>query len=778
MKKDKPKYNQLEILQLIMNNTKEIIWAIDHDYCLLFANKTYQDALIASGSEEMSVGEKVLSDDYPEDFLDFWRSNYEKCFKNESFEVISTLSFSDGLHYIENSLSPLKDEKGLNCGAIVISRDITETKRIELDLQAVNQKLELLFDLLPIGITVLNQKGEIIKLNKFIRKVLDLSPEDLLAGSYKKRRYIHTDGSEMKAEEFPSARIRNGETDIYNTEIGIIKENGELLWTDVTAVACSFPHWRVVIVTNNITERKKLEQERESQRVKAGENEKLLLKIAENYPNSYVSVIEKDGTVGFSGGQEFKRQNLNPDNFKGLTLEQVFGEETPFVKEKYLKTFNGEETSFELFINDQYQLYKTVPLYDENNEISRILSVVENITGRKTAEQELMEAKVRAEESDRLKSAFLANMSHEIRTPMNGIIGFAEVLKDPELTGEMQQEYIRIIEKSGERMLNIINDIIDISKIESGLMKLSITESDINEQLEYIYTFFKPELQAKGIRFSMRKSLPAKESIIYTDREKLYAILTNLVKNAIKFTTKGHIEVGYVLKPDTSAAELEFFVKDTGIGIPLMSRKTIFERFIQADLTDGMVRQGAGLGLSISKAYLEMLGGKIWVESEVGNGSVFYFTLPYNSIPEATFSNEIFISSKDIETRVKKLKILVSEDDKTSEMLITLKVQQFASEIIKARTGIEAVEACRKNPDLDLVFMDIRLPEMSGYEATREIRKFNKEVIIIAQTAFALSGDKERALEAGCNDYLPKPFQQKKFNELMLKYFRKSTQLT
>jgi signal transduction histidine kinase len=250
-----------------------------------------------------------------------------------------------------------------------------------------------------------------------------------------------------------------------------------------------------------------------------------------------------------------------------------------------------------------------------------------NISDRKLAEIELIKAKEKAEESDRLKSSFLANMSHEIRTPMNGILGFSELLKTPKLSGEKQQEYIRIIEESGERMLNIINNIIDISKIEAGLMKTVIQVSNINDQLRYIYTFFKPEVEAKGMKLSYSINLSDEEAFVYTDREKIYAILTNLVKNAIKYSNKGAIEFGYSKKENW----LEFFVKDSGIGIPKVRQTAIFERFIQADIENKLAQQGAGLGLSITKSFIEMLGGKIWVESEEEIGSTFYFTLPYNT---------------------------------------------------------------------------------------------------------------------------------------------------
>jgi signal transduction histidine kinase len=412
-------------------------------------------------------------------------------------------------------------------------------------------------------------------------------------------------------------------------------------------------------------------------------------------------------------------------------------------------------------------------------DAEKLLVEAVNKNLEKTVEErtnELQIAKERAEESDRLKSAFLANMSHEIRTPMNGILGFSELLKNPELTGDEQQEYLGIIEKSGERMLNIINDIVDISKIEAGLMKLDIEESNINKQIEYIYTFFKPEVEAKGITFSLRNSLSKEQSIIYTDREKTYAILTNLVKNAIKYTEEGSIEFGCKVLETLHAMSLQFYVRDTGIGIPKHRQEAIFERFIQADIADKMARQGAGLGLSISKAYIEMLGGKIWVESEVGIGSTFYFTLPYNTSHERIIAQKNLQESQaenDPAPEVQGLKILIAEDDETSEMLLGIGVKKLSKQTLKARTGVEAVEIYLENPDIDLILMDIQMPGMNGYEATRQIRQINKDVVIIAQTAYGLSGDREKAIDAGCNDYIAKPVKNDELQRLIQKYFKK-----
>jgi len=240
---------------------------------------------------------------------------------------------------------------------------------------------------------------------------------------------------------------------------------------------------------------------------------------------------------------------------------------------------------------------------------------------------ELINAKEKAEESDRLKSAFLANMSHEICTPMNGILGFSDLLKEPGLSGAAQQEYIKIIEKSGARMLNIINNIVDISKIESGLMEINLKDSNINKQVEYIYNFFKPEVERKGMLLFIKNAMHLNDVIIQTDRVKLNAILTNIVANAIKFTNQGYIEIGF----DIKGKYIEFFVKDSGIGIPFDRQEAIFERFIQADISDKQAFQGAGLGLSIAKAYVELLGGRIWLESDGNNGTTLYFTIPLHT---------------------------------------------------------------------------------------------------------------------------------------------------
>ena len=450
---------------------------------------------------------------------------------------------------------------------------------------------------------------------------------------------------------------------------------------------------------------------------------------------------------------------------------------------------------------------------DSEGKIWGLWGAAQDISEHKEREEQLKEALEMAAEADRLKSAFLANMSHEIRTPMNGILGFAELLKEPYLTFEEQQDFIQTIQISGARMLNTINSIIDISKIESGLISVDIKETNLNQKIEFIYKFFKQDVENKGLKLLFKNGLPSDEAIIKTDNEKVYGILTNLIKNAIKFTYEGSIEFGYVLKTGIESdstehgrsgytehgrsgyteqcrsgyteqyrsgyteqcrsAELEFFVRDTGVGIPKNQKGLIFERFRQGSESHNRGYEGSGLGLSICKSYVEMLGGRIWVDSEEGLGSTFYFTIPYNPVLEETSVHENVVYTENKEAQVKKLKILIVEDDEISYSLLVRYVQSFSSEVIHALTGVQAIEACQNNPDLNLILMDIRLPMMSGLEATQQIRQFNKDVIIIAQTAYGFSSDCEKALEAGCNDNITKPIDKNLLYRLIKKYYKK-----
>lgn len=375
----------------------------------------------------------------------------------------------------------------------------------------------------------------------------------------------------------------------------------------------------------------------------------------------------------------------------------------------------------------------------------------------KAHENELIAAKEKAEESDRLKSAFLTNMSHEIRTPMNGILGFTSLLQNPNLTGEKQQQYIEIIQNSGKRMLNTMNDLIEISSLETGQINVKLEPVDICHEIKLLCDEFQRDAEQKGLTLIHEKCLPDNHSEIITDKTKLISIVNNLLQNALKYTDKGSIIIGC----DKGEGYFSCFVKDTGIGIPRNRQQAIFNRFEQADIEDTRAFEGSGLGLAISKAYIEMLDGKIWVESKEGAGSTFYIQIPLNANePEKPKSEKVKPEIRHEQSRIKP-KILIAEDDETSLYHLSYVLTNHAREIIHARNGKQAVELCKQHPDIDLILLDIKMPVLNGYDAARLIRDFNKKTAIIAQTAYALSGDREKALAAGCNDYISKPINNK-----------------
>jgi len=396
----------------------------------------------------------------------------------------------------------------------------------------------------------------------------------------------------------------------------------------------------------------------------------------------------------------------------------------------------------------------------------KLLSTVANTIGsayvRKKNQEELVIAKEKAEESDRLKSAFLANLSHEIRTPMNSILGFISLLQEPDLSGEEKEEYFNIVKKGGERLLNTIHDIIDISKIESGQTMVSFTYLDINEMIFSLYSMYIKEAESKGLVLYQPELVPPDFSVIQTDKNKVCSVMSNLIKNALKYTNLGHIEFGCSRLPES----VSFWVRDTGIGVPKDKQEKIFERFVQADGSNTRTYEGSGLGLSISKAYVEMLGGKIWVESEENKGSTFFFSIPAADAGK----NPVKLASIVENKKFRPLKILVVEDDPANFAYINAILKKEKHKVFHAVTGLETIELCRQHRNMDIVLMDIKLPDIDGHEVTRRIRTFNQALPIVAVSAFATQNDREKALMAGCDDYLTKPMRKEDLLEVIQKY--------
>ncbi|MCF8221741.1 MAG: response regulator [Bacteroidales bacterium] len=392
----------------------------------------------------------------------------------------------------------------------------------------------------------------------------------------------------------------------------------------------------------------------------------------------------------------------------------------------------------------------------------KTISLRKDIVRRQKIEKELVWAKNKAEESDRLKSAFLANMSHEIRTPMNGILGFTDLLLEPDLDSEARDQYLQTIKNSGLRMLNTVNDLVEISKIDAGITGLNFAPVNINKKIREICDFFEPEAHQKGLNLIPEISLPDKDSLTITDESKIESIFTNLIKNALKYSVKGTIRFGYDLNDNV----FRFYCMDEGIGIPGSRHDGIFNRFEQADIADKDVYEGSGLGLAITKSYVEMLGGSIWVESEEGEGSVFYFTLPAESEDGSGITKrENREPNKNLV--VNKGKILIVDDDVTSLQYLQIILKSEFETVYTAHNGEEALRIVHESENIDYILMDLKMPGMSGYEATRKIREKNPEVRIIAQTAYALEGDRDIAIEAGCDGYISKPVRKEQLFEIL-----------
>lgn len=408
-----------------------------------------------------------------------------------------------------------------------------------------------------------------------------------------------------------------------------------------------------------------------------------------------------------------------------------------------------------------------------NNEIVGGYGIYRDITDRKRIEKNLIQAKEKAEESDKLKSAFLSNMSHEIRTPMNAILGFSTLLTDPGITDEERTEFLRIIKERGSDLMRIIDDIIDVAKIESGQIKVEIKDCHVNILMTNLHTTLSEVKRKTAKTQIVLNCLPGntdKDFTILTDGNRLRQVMTNLIENALKFTDQGFVEFGYLLKNIGDDPFIEFFVRDTGIGIPQDSQEMVFERFRQVDDTNTRKYGGTGLGLTISKNLIRLMGGDIRLESVRGKGTTFFVLLPLQAgsvvIPELVKPKGPPPLKFDWSNKV----MLVAEDEDSNYFLLDRILRRTGVTLLWAHNGMEAIEICRKQK-VDLIMMDIRMPVMDGYEATQIIKKEFKSLPIIAQTAYALKGEREKSLAAGCNSYISKPIDARELIAVVGKYF-------
>jgi len=662
-------------------------------------------------------------------------------------------------HVSINAHLTLDEAGNPNCidGAI---RDITERKRAEDELLENKIKYEELFDNSPDAI-IIYQNGIIVRVNNETLLLFGATSKEELVGK-PVLGFVHSDYHSIVTERMEiiiSQRIA-----LPVIEEKFIRLDGSELNVEVNTMPITIdsePAGQLII--HNITKRKK------------SEKAFLILEKAIHNSGEAIFLTDKEGVFTF----------INPAFTKlyGFSSEEIVGKSTPRiiksgisggpVYEYFWQTLlNGEEVRSSMINKKKDGKLididsSATPIIDDEKKIIGFLGIQRDISERKRVEQELVIAKEKAEESNHLKTAFLNNISHEIRTPFNGILGFLSILLEDDLSDNERKEYVNIINSSSFRLMDTINNLVEISQIQAGQIDFSQSDVSIKIMSYALYDCFKERAESKGLGFTINYNLFNDDEAIFTDLIKLNTVLNNVLDNAIKFTDQGAIEL-CISKTDDY---LQFSVKDTGVGIPEDKKSTIFELFIQAKGSNNRLFEGLGLGLCIAKAYVDMLGGKLWAESEVGKGSVFYVEIPFENKMKTLEASQYDVSTMTAESQRKDLKILIAEDDGNSLELIEYYVRRISKEILIARNGIQAVEIFRQNPDIDLILMDIRMPGMDGCEATRQIRLLNPNVVIIAQTAYAIKKDKEDAIAAGCNDYILKPLFSKNLNALLEKYF-------
>lgn len=685
------------------------------------------------------------------------------------------------------NFAPIYNSKGVIVGSVVTGRDITAWKEAENQLRQAKEKAErnekLMRDLInnsPSFIYILDLEGRLVELNQPLLKMFGKPREELIG----KKRH------EILPAKIAEQHIDNDQKVIETGQPWTFEEENEEPDKKRKYLTVKFPlfdhldnMYGIAGISADITEKKFMEKQL---------NDRLsqLNSILSNAP-LILTVIDVNGNFILSEGKGLEKIGRKPGQTEGLNIYMMY-KDRPDMIGHIENTFKGLSHKETIKINDEIFEASFEPFYDNKHNIIGAIGVSNCVTEQfqmtqelimknheyeaineelRQTNDELFRAKEKAEESDSLKTAFLQNMSHEIRTPMNAIMGFAELLPKKFDDKEKLSFFSKVIYQRCNDLLDIINDILDIAKIESGQLPVYIENCHISGLLTELDTFFKEyqvRINKPQIRFGIEAQCDLTDVTLNTDRVKLRQIFTNLISNAFKFTHQGKITGG--CKFDDNH-QLIFYVSDTGIGIPKDKHEKIFERFIQLETGGARVYGGTGLGLSIVKGLIHLLGGKIWLESEPGVGTTFYFTIENlkasdtkrNQSKEKTNVQEYHFAGKTV---------LIVEDDVYNAELMKEILTDTGINLIYAETGEEAI---RKTFDHqpDIILMDIRLPDASGFEITQEILKSFPEMKIIAQTAYASGDDREKAIASGCVEYISKPIKKFLFLGLLEKFLNK-----
>jgi PAS domain S-box-containing protein len=800
------KNNKNEFERIILDNIPFLVWHKDNEGKYILVNEAFAQAY--HRRPEDIIGKTDFDLCSYDKAIEFQRNDEEVKRLGERQFVEQMEELTKGPTLFETYKTPIRDSEGNIIGISGISRDVSESTWMEKTLSDREEQFSALLQNSSDAISIIDKNGKITFESSEKNKILDFSKEELLMKPIFDT--VHPDDVAIIKMTFREALANPGRQ--IKKEYRSLHKNKRWIYVEsIFSNQLNNPAIKGVIVNSrDISDRKmaELKERVYHDNLIFLSNSALELLSLSSRDQIYKYIPEKLGT--FLENSVVIVTSCNHDENKNI-VESISGLE-PY--EKQAEEIIGrplKKLSFPMYVMPDimqhagmvmtmkddmleagmgglnvaqidrikellnvHKIYNIILARDEkqlgnitiltlNKSIIKFKHIIETFMHQITValhrsqlEYELIKAKDKAEESDKLKTAFLANMSHEIRTPMNGILGFAEMLNDNSLSTPNRKKYLEIINSNGKMLINLIDDIIDFAKIESD--QVNIVQDDISlnnllNQVESTFLTSRLKRDKSRMRIVTKKSFPDEKSYIRTDPIRLRQILTNLVGNAIKFTHKGFIEFGYNLE---SSKYLLFYVKDTGIGIEKDKLQLIFERFMQADSSPSRKYGGSGLGLAISRGLVELLGGKMWAESTIHEGSTFYFTIPFHPVVRKM---EERIESKHPRTNYHwegKL-FLIAEDDKFSYKFLEGFLKQTRAEVIRATDGREAVELCRNNKNIDLVLMDIQMPEMNGLVATEEIKKFNPDIPIIAQTANAISEERQRCIQAGCDDFITKP---------------------
>jgi PAS domain S-box-containing protein len=776
--KEKVEENEQKF-RLMYENSSIGIAIVGLDFKFRAANKTFCEML--GYTEKEFIGKTIQDITHPEIIEENIELQKKLGQGNiQSFQLTKKFIHKDG-HVVYGLLNSTVIRNKNNEALYFLGnvQDITTLKNTEQELIKAKEKVEEsetfllnIFENIPNMIFIKNADDlKFTHFNKAGEQLLGYTREELIG----KNDYDFF--TKEQADFFTSkdkAVFESNDLLIIEEETINTKYDVKILYTKKIAVKDKTGNNRYLLgISEDITKKKEIEKKLIEANEKTEESEQRLSAFINSIPDI---ICYKDGNGKWllANDADLELFCLNGVDYFGKTDIELSEYTNEIYKNAFITCMETDEEAWnkksisngtEIIptvsgCKKVYDIYK-VPVFYQNGERKGLAVIGRDISKLHETQENLISAKEKAEENDRLKTAFLHNISHEIRTPMNAICGFSGLLDRPNTTEEKRKNFTKIIQNSSNQLLSIVTDIVTISTIETKQEKLNFKNTRINSILHEMLSIFQSQALNKNISLRLNQQLTDLQSVVYTDKTKISQILSNLLSNALKFTISGSIEFGYILKD----LYLEFYVSDTGIGIKKEAHEKIFERFRQADETIHVNYGGTGLGLSIVKGYVELLGGKIWVQSEPDKGSTFYFTIPYkptNEKDEAEKTNQL-VKSLNYRT------ILIAEDEEYNYQLIEELLLDLNVKLIHAKDGRETVEIFKTNPKIDLILMDIKMPIMTGDEAAKIIKELNPNLPIVAQSAYALEHERAK-YEVFFDDYITKPINKDELKQKILKY--------